>query len=78
MTFVITGTLPKPRDVVEELIRAGGGHVSSAVSKNTAYLVAGDDPGSKLDKAKSLGVMIISYEELTKMIRDREKHPRLF
>ena len=78
MTFVITGTLPKPRDVVEELIRAGGGHVSSAVSKNTAYLVAGDDPGSKLDKAKSLGVKIISFEELTKMIRDREKHPRLF
>jgi DNA ligase (NAD+) len=78
MTFVITGTLPKSRNVAEELIRAAGGHVSSAVSKNTAYLVAGDDPGSKLDKAKSLGVRIISYEELVKMIRDREKHPRLF
>jgi DNA ligase (NAD+) len=78
MVFVITGTLPKPRNVVEELIRAGGGHVSPSVSKSTSYLVAGDDPGSKLDKAKSLGVKIISYDDLAKMIRYREKHPRLF
>ncbi len=67
ITFVITGTLPVPRNEVEDLIESLGGHVSSAVSKNTSYLLAGDGPGSKLEKARSLGVKVIDYNEFRKM-----------
>jgi DNA ligase (NAD+) len=63
ITFVITGTLPKQRNEVEELIESLGGHVTSSVSKNTDYVIAGDSPGSKFTKAKTLGVRIISYED---------------
>jgi len=69
LTFVITGTLPKARKEVEELIESMGGHASGSVSKSTNYLVVGEEPGSKLDKAKALGVKTISYEELLKMIK---------
>ncbi|MBI4843088.1 MAG: NAD-dependent DNA ligase LigA [Nitrospirae bacterium] len=68
LTFVITGTLPRPRNEVEELIEYSGGHASGSVSKKTDYLVAGEEAGSKLKKAKELGVKIISYEELIKML----------
>ncbi len=67
LTFVITGTLPRPRREVEEMIEALGGHVASAVSSKTDYLVAGEAPGSKLRKAEDLGVKIIGFEELLKM-----------
>lgn len=68
-TFVLTGTLPNhTRSEVEKMIKAGGGKTSSSVSKNTDYVVAGDNPGSKLDKAKKLGVEIISEKEFLKMI----------
>jgi DNA ligase (NAD+) len=67
MTFVITGTLPVPRKEVENMIEKYGGRVSSAVSGNTAYVVVGDDAGSKLAKARSLGIQTISYEELQKI-----------
>ena len=73
LTFVITGALPKSRKEVEDLIEANGGHAASAVSASTSFLVAGEDPGSKLDKAKSLGVKTISYNELLKMIEKRPK-----
>jgi DNA ligase (NAD+) len=63
-TFVITGTLPEPRKNVEALIEEHGGRTSSSVSASTDYLVAGEGPGSKLTKAESLGVRVISYEEL--------------
>jgi len=78
LTFVITGTLPKPRAEVEDLIGANGGHASSALSASTDYLVVGEDPGSKLRKAKTLGVKTISYDELMKMIEKWTKSPRLF
>lgn len=68
LTFVITGTLPKPRDEVENLIESLGGHAASSVSKSTNYLVVGEEPGSKLQKAKAFGVKTISYEELLKII----------
>jgi DNA ligase (NAD+) len=68
LTFVITGTLPKPRKEVEDLIELHGGHVSSSVSASTDYLVIGEEPGSKLQKAKALGVKTISYNELLKII----------
>ncbi|MEO5360990.1 MAG: NAD-dependent DNA ligase LigA [Nitrospirota bacterium] len=63
LTFVITGTLPAPRKDIEEQIRAAGGVVSSSVSRQTSYLIAGDSPGSKLGKATALGVKTVSYDE---------------
>ena len=67
LTFVITGTLPKPRKEVEDLIESLGGHAASSVSKSTDYLIVGEEPGSKLEKAKALGVKTISYEEFLKL-----------
>jgi len=60
--------LPKPREEVEEQIESLGGHASSAVSKNTDYVIAGDNPGSKLQKARSLRVKIIYYDDFLKLI----------
>jgi len=65
MTFVVTGTLPTlSRDGVKEFIEAHGGKVSDSVSKKTSYLVLGEAPGSKLQKAQELGVKIIAEQEL--------------
>lgn len=69
LTFVITGTLPKPRKEVEEMIEAAGGHATSSVSKSTNYLVVGDAPGSKLEKARRLGVKTITYNDLMEMLK---------
>ena len=62
-TFVITGTLSKPRNIFEERIKKLGGKVSSSVSKKTSYVLAGDNPGSKFDKAHSLGVIILNEKD---------------
>jgi DNA ligase (NAD+) len=70
-TFVITGTLPKPRKEVEDLIESLGGHASSTVSASTDYLIVGENPGSKLHKAHDLKVKTISYDELLKLIEQR-------
>lgn len=78
LTFVITGTLPKPRKEVEDLIEEHGGHASSAVSASTDFLVVGEEAGSKLRKAKDLGVKTVSYEGLLKLIEKGDKAPRLF
>ena len=67
-TFVLTGTLSMPRKDVENIIESLGGKTSSSVSKNTDYVLAGEAAGSKLDKAKSLGVKIISEEDFKKLI----------
>lgn len=68
-TFVITGTLSKyRREEAEKLIISLGGKVSSSVSSKTDYLIVGADPGSKLEKAKALGVKTISEEEFLEMI----------
>lgn len=68
--FVLTGSLASlSRDQTKQKIRDLGGEVSSAVSKNTAYLVAGAQPGSKYDKAKKLGVKIIGENEFLEMIK---------
>ncbi len=71
LTFVITGTLPKPRKEVEDLIEFHGGHASSAISANTDYLVVGEEPGSKLQKARQLQVKTVSYGELLKLVEQR-------
>ena len=67
LTFVVTGTLPTlSRDGVKEFIELNGGKVTDSVSKKTSYLVLGVEPGSKFEKAKSLGVKIIDEDELKK------------
>ncbi|MBQ8321661.1 MAG: NAD-dependent DNA ligase LigA [Clostridia bacterium] len=69
LTFVLTGTLPTmTRDEASALIKANGGKVSGSVSKKTSYVVAGEEAGSKLTKAKDLGVNVITEEELLGMI----------
>jgi DNA ligase (NAD+) len=68
-TLVVTGTLEKySRDEIEELITQLGGRAASSVSKNTDFVVAGEKAGSKLDKARALGVKIISESEFEKLI----------
>ncbi|MAE68385.1 MAG: NAD-dependent DNA ligase LigA [Candidatus Peribacteraceae bacterium] len=65
-TFVLTGTLPTlAREDAKKMIKDRGGKVSSSVSKNTDYVLAGQDPGSKYDKAKALGVEVIDENAFT-------------
>ncbi len=68
LSFVVTGTLPTfSRDGVKEFIESNGGKVTDSVSKKTSYLVLGAEPGSKFEKAKSLGVKIIDEDGLRKL-----------
>jgi DNA ligase (NAD+) len=68
LTFVVTGTLPTlSREGVKEFIESHGGKLTDSVSRNTSYLVLGEAPGSKYEKAKALGVKVIGEEELRKM-----------
>ena len=69
-TFVLTGTLPTySRKEASDLIEQYGGKTSSSVSKKTSYVLAGEEAGSKLEKAQSLGITIISEEEFKSMIQ---------
>ncbi len=69
MTFVITGTLPTlGRDEAKELIQQHGGKVTDSVSAKTSYLVLGENPGSKLDKARQLGIPILDEPALINLI----------
>jgi DNA ligase (NAD+) len=68
-TFVLTGTLARhTRDEAKQMIEDAGGRVSGSVSKKTDYVVAGSDAGSKLDKARELGVSVIGEEELEGLV----------
>ncbi|MDP1619520.1 MAG: BRCT domain-containing protein, partial [bacterium] len=70
MTVVLTGELESfTRDEAKDMIRREGGSVSSSVSKSTSFVLAGENPGSKYDKAKVLGVRIIDDEEFREMIK---------
>jgi len=69
LKFVVTGTLIKyKRDEIEKLIVKNGGEVSSSVSKKTDYVLAGENAGSKLEKAEALGVQVISEEEFGELL----------
>ncbi len=69
-TFVITGTLSKDRNEIKELLESYGGNVSGSVSKKTDVVIKGDNPGSKYDKAVSLGITIWGENELNDVIKD--------
>jgi len=68
LSFVITGALSRPRDEIKRDIENAGGKVLSSISKNTGYLVCGEDAGSKLEKANKLGVPVIDEAALARML----------
>jgi DNA ligase (NAD+) len=69
-TFVLTGALANyTRDQAKRMIEDAGGKVMGSVSRKTSYVVAGDDPGSKLDKARELGVEILSEQQLEALLK---------
>ena len=67
-TFVLTGAMSRPRGEVKALVEANGGKVTGSVSKKTSYVVAGDSPGSKVEKAAKNGIPIISEDDLRALI----------
>jgi DNA ligase (NAD+) len=71
LTIVVTGTLSRPRNEIEELIEKNGGHAAGSVSKKTSYVLAGEEAGSKLDKANALGVKVISEKEFNNLIGNK-------
>jgi len=70
-TWVITGTLSEPREAIAEAIRALGGKVADSVSKKTSYVLAGEEAGSKLAKAQSLGVRVLGEEEFRSLCAEQ-------
>jgi DNA ligase (NAD+) len=68
LTFVLTGTLSRPRQEIKEQLQALGAKVTGSVSKKTDYLVAGTDAGSKLEKAESLGVTVLDEQGLESLL----------
>ena len=75
LSFVLTGSLSEPRDVVKRRLEALGARVGSSVSGRTSYLVAGAEPGSKLAKAEKLGVNVVDEVGLEAVIRERSSGP---
>ena len=69
-TFVITGTLSRGRDEIRGIIESFGGKVTDSVSKKTDYVIVGDNPGSKYDKAIKLEIQILKEEDLNKMLEE--------
>src|SRR5208283_2169746 len=73
LTFVLTGALPTlSREQAKALIEQAGGKVAGSVSKKTSYVVAGEDAGSKLDKARALGITVVDERELKRLLEVRD------
>jgi DNA ligase (NAD+) len=73
MTFVVTGTLPGfSREGIKEYIVSHGGKVTDSVSKKTSYLVAGEGTGSKLDKAREIGIALLDEQGLLNLVKARQ------
>jgi DNA ligase (NAD+) len=70
-TFLFTGTLSIPRAKAQELVRKNGGNVAAGIGAKVDFLVAGEDPGSKLEKAKKLGVAVLTEREFTEMLEGK-------
>ncbi|WP_334686807.1 BRCT domain-containing protein [Mycoplasmopsis felis] len=68
LTFVITGTLSESRDYFKNIIEQNGGKVTNTISKNTNYLLVGENPGSKIEKANKLNIKIINESEFNSLI----------
>jgi DNA ligase (NAD+) len=71
LTFVLTGTLTRPREQVGELLQKAGAKVTEGVSRRTSYVVAGTDPGGKLAKARQLGVTVLDEEGLRRVLTEK-------
>ncbi|MEO1922959.1 MAG: BRCT domain-containing protein, partial [Nautiliaceae bacterium] len=67
-TIVLTGAMSKPRSEIKELLERFGAHVTNSVSKKTDFVIVGEDPGSKYEKAKKLGVTILTEQEMWDML----------
>jgi DNA ligase (NAD+) len=73
LVFVLTGSLTRPRKEVQDELEAMGARVTSSVSAKTDYVVAGGDPGSKLDRARQLGVAVLDEAGLAELIAERSR-----
>jgi DNA ligase (NAD+) len=71
LAFVLTGTLSEPREAIAARLEAAGARVVDSVSRKTSYLVCGTDPGSKLAKARQLGVVVLDEAGLQGLLADR-------
>ncbi len=75
LTFVLTGALSRPRDAVKDRLEGAGARVTGSVSKKTDYVVAGEDPGSKADKAAALGIPVLDEDDLETLLHERGVAP---
>nr|Q9ZHI0.2 RecName: Full=DNA ligase; AltName: Full=Polydeoxyribonucleotide synthase [NAD(+)]; AltName: Full=Tfi DNA ligase [Thermus filiformis] len=71
LTFVLTGELSRPREEVKALLQRLGAKVTDSVSRKTSYLVVGENPGSKLEKARALGVAVLTEEEFWRFLKEK-------
>lgn len=71
LNFVITGTLSRPRDEIKNALEAAGGRVTGSVTKKTSYLIAGEEAGSKLDRANELGVPVLDEAGLAALLAEK-------
>jgi DNA ligase (NAD+) len=76
LTVVITGALSRPRDEWKRMIESAGARVTSSVSKKTDYVLAGQDPGSKMEKALKLGVKVIGEQEIAELLAGVQEPPK--
>ena len=69
LSIVVTGTLAMERDAIKDLIVENGGKSPSSVSKNTNYVLAGESAGSKLEKAREIGISVLDWDQFQNLIK---------